>query len=75
MDPHVAPLEFAQLHWQKIKKQRPVSIGVDGDHFTGDLFPIGLEDVLEVGGFPAATRSVVNNLAFDLALFQVYNGH
>src|SRR4051812_30985972 len=57
----------AEIEWQEVEKQRAVSLRGEGHHLPFPLIRYLTVDVVQVRRLPGPTRSVVDDLAGDLA--------
>src|SRR5215210_7990572 len=57
----------SQVERQEIEEQRPVRLGREAYELAFGLRGGRIVDVLQIGGFPAKARPVINYLAVDLA--------
>jgi hypothetical protein len=63
LKPRISPSESGK----EVEEQRAVRLGAEADQLALRLGVGLVVDVLEVGRLPAETRSVIDDLAVDLA--------
>ncbi len=75
MKPRLVAADFARCERQKIEEQGALVFASDFNELSFLVWPNVLVDVLDVRGFPAQARAVVNDLAVDLLSFVIDEAH
>ncbi len=75
LHPNIETSDFSQVERKEVEKNRPIPIGVNGNHFPSNLFLGLFEDIEKICGFSTKTTTVVDNLALDFVLAEIYERH
>jgi hypothetical protein len=75
LNPDIKPPDLSQIQGQKIKKEGPISLGIDGDHFTFDIFFGGTKDILEIRRLSTKAWTIINDLTLNLVFAEIDKRH
>jgi hypothetical protein len=75
LNPDIKPPDLSQIQGQKIEKEGPISLGIDGDHLPFNILFGGTKDILEIRRFSAKTWTIINNLALNLVFAEIDKRH
>jgi hypothetical protein len=75
LNPDIKPPDLSQIQGQKIKKKRPISLGIDGDHLPFNIILGGTKNILEIRRFSAKAWTIINDLALNLVFAEIDERH
>jgi hypothetical protein len=75
LNPDIKPPDLSQIQGQKIKKEGPISLGIDGDHLPFNIFLGGTKYILEIRRFSAKAWTIINDLTLNLVFAEIDKRH
>ena len=75
VEPCLEASDFTERKRQEIEKERPLCFRCEADHLALSVRICALVNVLQVGGFTAEARAVVDDLAVDLPSHVIDEAH
>jgi hypothetical protein len=75
LNPDIKPPDLSQIQGQKIKKEGPISLGIDGDHLAFNIFFGGTKYILEIRRFSAEAATIINDLTLNFIFAEIDERH